>query len=104
MAARRQRRLVQLSHEGRTGGPARGLLHVLGRRRRQPACSMILVDGEKIALKCWTQNKPGEFFAVEYPIPEELTRGKQQVTVRLQADQGATAGGIFDLRLLRAEP
>jgi hypothetical protein len=64
----------------------------------------ILVDDKEIGRQVLESNKPGEFFGVEYPIPEELTRGKQQVTVKLQADQGATAGGIFDLRILRAEP
>ena len=45
-------------------------------------------------------NRPDAFFDVEYPIPERLTKGKKQVTVRFAAKPGATAGGIFDLRVL----
>jgi DUF1680 family protein len=64
----------------------------------------ILVDGQKIGNQVLLRNEPGKFFDVEYPIPEKLTRGKAKVTVRFQAEPGATAGGIFDLRILVAKP
>ncbi|MCX7824623.1 MAG: hypothetical protein N2689_03600, partial [Verrucomicrobiae bacterium] len=62
----------------------------------------ILVDGEKIATQKLAQNKPGEFFEVEYPIPAQLTAGKQRVTVKFQAHPQAIAGGLFGCRTLRA--
>ena len=62
----------------------------------------IQVDGREVGRQVLDAPQPGRFFGAEYPIPEELTRGKQQVTVKLQADPGATAGGIFDLRILKA--
>ncbi|MDR0871201.1 MAG: hypothetical protein LBN39_10460 [Planctomycetaceae bacterium] len=34
------------------------------------------------------------------PIPEELTKGKTAITVKLQAKRENTAGGIFDLRVV----
>jgi hypothetical protein len=61
----------------------------------------ILVDDREIGHQTLNNNKPGEFFDVEYPIPPEMTRGKSHVTVKLQADQAAMAGGIFDLRIMR---
>jgi hypothetical protein len=61
----------------------------------------VLVDGEKIGRQVLLRNAPGNFFDVEYPIPEELTRGKTKVTVRFQAEKGAVAGGIFGLRILK---
>ncbi len=64
----------------------------------------ILVDGQKIGNQVLLQNQPGKFFDVEYPIPEELTRGKAKLTVRFQGEAQATAGGIFDLRILEAKP
>ena len=64
----------------------------------------ILVDGQKIGNQILLRNEPGKFFDVEYPIPEDLTRGKAKVTVRFQAEPGATAGGIFGLRILEAKP
>jgi DUF1680 family protein len=63
----------------------------------------IHVDGEKIATQKLERNKPDEFFAVEYPIPARLTTGKQQITVKFQAQPACTAGGIFDCRMLLAK-
>ncbi len=64
----------------------------------------ILVDGRKIGHQVLLRNEPGKFFDVEYPIPDDLTRGKAKITVRFQAEPGATAGGIFGLRVLTAKP
>jgi uncharacterized protein len=63
----------------------------------------ILVDGQRVATQKLEYDKPGEFFDVEYPIPEALTHGKQRVTVIFQAREGALAGGVFDVRIVRAE-
>jgi len=61
----------------------------------------ILIDGVVIAKQELNRNKPGRFFYVIYEIPEELTKGKERVEVRFQAEAGRIAGGIFDLRVLR---
>ncbi len=63
----------------------------------------ILVDGEKIATQTLANNRPGIFFDVTYPLPEKLTQGKTDATVRVQAHAGALAGGIFGARILRTE-
>ncbi len=62
----------------------------------------ILVEGEKLATQTLANNKPGAFFEVEHAIPPRLTEGKANVTVRFAAHPGATAGGLFGARLLRA--
>jgi len=62
----------------------------------------VLVDGEKIDTQRLHQNQPGEFFDVSYPLPAELTAGNERVTVRLDAHEGAMAGGLFGARMLRA--
>jgi len=64
----------------------------------------ILVDGQKIGNQTLLRNEPGKFFDVEYPIPQDLMRGKTKITVKFQAEPGATAGGIFGLRILEANP
>jgi hypothetical protein len=62
----------------------------------------ILIDGRKIAEQTLGHDKPNEFYDKIYPIPQELTRGKQKVTVRFQAHPQHVAGGLFDqLRILR---
>ena len=61
----------------------------------------ILIDGTKIATQKLAMDRPGQFFDREYAIPEAATRGKQKVTVRLQAAPGAMAGGLFGARMLK---
>ena len=64
----------------------------------------ILVDGEKIAEQKLDKNKPDAFFEVEYPLPAKLTHGKTRVTIKFQAHPNATAGGLFGLLVLKANP
>lgn len=63
----------------------------------------VLVDGQVIASQTLEQNRPNEFFDVGYPVPAELTRGKAKVTVRFQAKPGKWAGGLFGVRMIKAE-
>ena len=63
----------------------------------------ILVDGKKIAAQSLQNDKPGEFFDVTYQIPEELTRGKNKITIRFQAQPGNLAGGFYGVRIIRHE-
>jgi hypothetical protein len=63
----------------------------------------VLVDGTKIATQKLDRNKPESFFDQIYPVPPELTKGKGKITVRFEAHPGNTAGGVFDLRLLKTE-
>jgi hypothetical protein len=64
----------------------------------------ILVDGQKLATEKLNRNRPDEFFDHEYPIPADLTKGKAKVEVRFQAHPGNTAGGVFDLRVMKGRP
>lgn len=61
----------------------------------------IAVDGKIIATQKLERNAPGRFFEVEWPLPRELTAGKDRVTVRLQARPENTAGGLFGLATLK---
>jgi len=61
----------------------------------------ILVDGVKIATQMLDNSKPGRFFDVIHELPEDLTRGKDKVTVRLQAHPHRTAGGLFGARTVK---
>ncbi|MEW6127839.1 MAG: beta-L-arabinofuranosidase domain-containing protein [Acidobacteriota bacterium] len=61
----------------------------------------IFVDGEKIATQNLFDNKPGEFFDVEYPLSATILRGKERVTIKFQAHPGSMAGGVFGLRIVR---
>lgn len=60
----------------------------------------ILIDGRKIATQKLDRNRPDQFYDEVYPIPVELTQGKDKVTVRFQAQPGMWAGGVFGCRVL----
>ena len=68
-----------------------------------PRAFDILVDGARVATQSLQNDRPGQFFEVTYPIPEELTRGKEKITVRFQARPGNTAGGLYGLRVVRGK-
>jgi DUF1680 family protein len=58
----------------------------------------IFIDGQKIATQRLDADHPGEFFDVTYPIPEALTRGKQDVMIRVVPAAGMTrAGPVFGM-------
>lgn len=61
----------------------------------------ILVDGVKIATQTLSNNQSDRFFDVVHPLTDELTRGKEKVTVRLQAHPGRIAGDLFGCRTVR---
>ena len=61
----------------------------------------ILVDGNKIASQKLTDKKTGKFWDAAYPIPAELTKGRDKVTIKLQAWPGNFAGGLFGSRILK---
>jgi DUF1680 family protein len=61
----------------------------------------ILIDGQKIATETLNRNKPDEFFDREYPIPPDLLRDKQVVTVRFQPAGDGLAGGVFGCGIYR---
>lgn len=61
----------------------------------------ILVDGVTIASQNLNRDKPDNFFDVKYTIPENLTRGKQNVEIRFQAKPENIAGGLYGAKILR---
>jgi DUF1680 family protein len=63
----------------------------------------ILIDEQKIATQELVGAKPGKFFDVTYAIPVELTEGRSTVTVKLRAHARNTAGGLFGVRVLKAD-
>jgi hypothetical protein len=61
----------------------------------------VMVDRRVIATRSLDRRRPGEFFEVEYPIPPEVTRGKDKVTARFAPPDGNLAGGVFECVVLR---
>ena len=61
----------------------------------------ILVDGKVIATQILNNDKPETLWDMTYPIPGELTNGKQKIRIRLQGKPGTIAGGLFGVRMVR---
>jgi DUF1680 family protein len=61
----------------------------------------ILVDGAKLTTVNWNGGQTGKFYDVEYPLPTELVKGKSTVTIKIDANQGRTAGRIFGCRIIK---
>ena len=63
----------------------------------------IVVDGKIVDTEKLDGHRPGEFYDVAFPLPAELTQGKDKVTVKFVAHPGNVAGGVFGVRVLRAK-
>ena len=63
----------------------------------------VIVDGQVIATQQLAGKRQGAALFGVYPIPAQLTRGKTMVTLRLQPKKNGTAGGIFDVRTIKAD-
>jgi uncharacterized protein len=61
----------------------------------------ILVDGKKLATERLTASHPGVYFDQVYPLPEELTKGKQKVTLKIEGTS-TWVGGVFGVRVMKA--
>jgi uncharacterized protein len=63
----------------------------------------ILVDGKVIGEHHIPRRGPMRFYDTEYPVPADLVKGKQKVTVKFQAAKGNDIGAIFGIRMIRAD-
>jgi len=63
----------------------------------------IMVDTEKIAAKTPSMVEEGRFFNVEYPLPDSVVKGKDNVTVKFQTPPIGAAGRVFGLRIVKDE-
>jgi hypothetical protein len=66
----------------------------------------VLVDAKKVGQQTMERRSPEQdirFFDVEYPLPADLVKGKQKVTVRFEATGGNAIGAVLGLRTIRAD-
>jgi uncharacterized protein len=60
----------------------------------------IWVDDYVIADEKLVGENPGEFISKIYPVPPDVTKGKEVVTVKFRAKKGMIAGGVYQCRML----
>jgi len=61
----------------------------------------ILIDGVKLTTVDLNQYKENRFYDITYPIPVELTKGKQKVTIKFVPKTGNSAGPLYGCRITR---
>jgi hypothetical protein len=61
----------------------------------------ILVEGRQVGEQRLEQSSIARFFDVEYPLPDDILRGKKKITVRFQAAEGNEIGPVFGVRIIR---
>jgi len=64
----------------------------------------ILIDGVQVGTDDLNKYKASKFYDVVYPIPAELTKGKQTVTVKLQARKDNHVGPVYGTVRMMQQP
>jgi uncharacterized protein len=70
----------------------------------RPVAFDIFVDAVKIGTQQLDHDRPGKFFDVEYPVPSDLTDGKDRITVRFVPHDRSRVGPVFGARIFSASP
>ena len=61
----------------------------------------ILVNNRVIATENITNRKEGQFIDITYDIPEDISRGRNKISIRFQAHHSNTAGPVFGIRTIK---
>jgi len=61
----------------------------------------VTAEGETLATQSLFDDRPGELYAVEYPLPERLTLGRRSVRVGFRTGASQSTGAVFELRVVR---
>ena len=61
----------------------------------------VIVEGQRVGEQTIPESSESRFFDVQYPIPPELVRGRQKVSVRFQAAGGSETAPVFGVRIIR---
>lgn len=60
----------------------------------------IMVDGVKVATVDLNKYKSSKFYDISYPVPESLTKSKQQVTITFKAVGNNNVGPVYGVRMV----
>jgi hypothetical protein len=66
----------------------------------------IFVNGELLATETVDNSKPNQYFEKHYSLPAKILSGatNDRITIKFSAKPGTTAGGVYDVRLMRPDP
>jgi DUF1680 family protein len=61
----------------------------------------LTAEGETLATQSLFDDRPGELYEVEYPLPERLTRGRERIRVGFRTGPAQSTGAVFEVRVVR---
>jgi len=61
----------------------------------------VVAEGETLATQALFDDRPGELYEVEYPLPDRLTRGRERVRVGFRTGPAQSTGSVFGVRVVR---
>jgi uncharacterized protein len=61
----------------------------------------LTAEGETIATQSLFDDRPGELYAVEYLLPERLTKGRDRVRIGVRTGPTQSSGAVFEVRVVR---
>jgi DUF1680 family protein len=82
-----------------TGPAALRVSYWGGEPRRQEF--EVTAEGETLATQSLFDDRPGELYAVEYPLPERLVEGRKEVRVGFRTGPAQSTGAVFGVRIVR---
>ena len=62
----------------------------------------VTAEGESLATQSLFDDRPGEPYAVEYPLPDGLTSGRERIRVGFRTGPSQSTGAVFELRVVAA--
>jgi uncharacterized protein len=82
-------------------GPAAARVTYWGGETRRHSFE-VTAEGETLATQSLFDDRPGELYAVEYPLPARLTGGRERVRVGFRTGPNQSTGAVFDVRVVSA--
>jgi len=61
----------------------------------------VTAEGETIAAQSLFDDRPGEIYEVEYPLPDRITRGRDRVRIGFRTGPAQSSGAVFLVRTVR---
>ena len=61
----------------------------------------VTAESETIATQSLFDDRPGELYEVQYPLPERLTRGRDRVRIGFRTGPSQSTGAVFEVRVVR---
>jgi hypothetical protein len=63
----------------------------------------VTAEGEALATQSLFDDRPGETYAVEYPLPDRMVHGRDHIRVGFRTGPSQSTGAVFDVRVVTVD-